>query len=420
MSKALTISVVIPNYNHSSFLREAVESCLNQTRKADEIILIDDRSSDDSWEIMKDFATRFPSIKIFRNEENEGVVSCMNKNTKKAAGDCILFRAADDYLVPDAISHAHEAFSHQPDATIAFGETIFFQDDPRIGTKETLALSEKTRFFEKNELLKHWIPDFNLPSNSCFVRKKALLSVGGFKREAKWHSDWLCFTTIALRDGLTFIPQPITGFRLNPQSYGNSNLMKQGSQRQVLRYLVNEVMNYEEELRTLFFESGAFAIFGDSIRCLLEEEKDSLPDGSEKLLPNEWERKCFSGKIHHHGISGVVANRLENLIGQISSIENTEGKAAYVYGAGLQTSILLYIWEKLSLPNLSGIIVSQKGDHSDFQGYPVFSLDSIAEAETYLIVLSSKSFESEMAANLDKSLPSVRRLSFWIKELTQL
>ena len=420
MSKTLGLSVVIPNYNHSSFLREAVESCLNQTRKADEIIIIDDRSTDDSWEIMEDFARRFPSVKIFRNEENEGVVYCMNKGAKKATGDCILFRAADDRLLPDSISEVREAFVQKPDATIAFGETIFFQDDPRVGTKETLALSEKTRFFERKELLKYWVPDFNLPSSACFVKKEAILSVGGFKREAKWHSDWLCFTTIALRDGLTFIPQPITGFRLNPESYGNSNLMKQGSQRQVLRYLVNEVMNYEEELRTLFFESGAFAIFGDSIRCLLEEEKDSLPDGSEKLLPNEWERKCFSGKIHHHGISGVVAKRLENLKGEILSIENTESKAAFVYGAGLQTSILLYIWEKLSLPSLSGIIVSQKGDHSDFQGYPVLSLESIAESETYLIVLSSKSFESEMAANLDKSLPSVRRLSFWIKELTKL
>ncbi|MBT3638382.1 MAG: glycosyltransferase family 2 protein [Opitutae bacterium] len=420
MSKTLGLSVVIPNHNHSSFLREAVESCLNQTRKADEIILIDDRSTDDSWEIMEDFARRFPPVRIFRNEENEGVVHCMNKGTEKATGDCILFRAADDHLVPDAMFSAKEAFANQPDATIAFGETIFFERDPCNGTKETLALSSTTKFFPRNDLLQEWVPDFNLPSSACFVRKSAVLSVGGFKDEAKWHSDWLCFTTIALRDGLTFIPQPITGFRLNPQSYGNSSLMKQGSQRPVLRYLVNEVMNYEDGLRELFFASGAFAIFGDSIRSLLAEEKGSLPKGSEKLLPNEWERKCFSGKIHRHGISGVVANRLENLMGEISSIENTEGKAAYVYGAGLQTSILLYIWEKLSLPSLSGIIVSQKGDHSDFQGYPVFSLESIAETETYLIVLSSKSFESEMAANLDNSLPSVRRLSFWIKELTKL
>lgn len=369
---------------------------------------------------MEKLIEEFPSVRLIRNKKNKGVVHGMNLGTMEAEGDIILYRAADDHLMPDSLSAAQEAFAQKPDAAIAFGETIFFQDDPSRGTKETLALSENTKFFEKDELLKRWVPDFNLPSSACFVRKDAVLSVGGFKDEAKWHSDWLCFTTITLRDGLSFIPRPISGFRLNPQSYGNSNLMKQGSQRQVLRYLVNEVMNYEEELRTLFFESGAFAIFGDSIRCLLEEEKDSLPDGSEKLLPNEWERKCFSGKIHHHGISGVVANRLENLMGEILSIENTEGQAAFVYGAGLQTSILLYIWEKLSLPSLSGIIVSQKGDHSDFQGYPVFSLESIAEAETYLIVLSSKSFESEIAANLDKSLPSVRRLSFWNKELTKL
>ena len=70
---------------------------------------------------MEDFARRFPSVKIFRNEENEGVVHCMNKGAKKATGDCILFRAADDHLLPDSISEAREAFGQKPDATIAFG-----------------------------------------------------------------------------------------------------------------------------------------------------------------------------------------------------------------------------------------------------------------------------------------------------------
>ena len=414
------VSVVLPNFNHGEFIRNSILSILNQSVQPLEIIVIDDASTDRSVPIIEKLIEEIPTVRLIRNKENKGVIYGMNLGTMEAEGEIVLYRAADDHLLPDSISHAQEAFAQTPGASIAFGETIFFERDPCNGTKETLALSSTTKFFPRNDLLQEWVPDFNLPSSACFVRKSAVLSVGGFKDEAKWHSDWLCFTTIALRDGLTFIPQPITGFRLNPQSYGNSSLMKQGSQRPVLRYLVNEVMNYEDGLRELFFASGAFAIFGDSIRSLLAEEKGSLPKGSEKLLPNEWERKCFSGKIHRHGISGVVANRLENLMGEISSIENTEGKAAYVYGAGLQTSILLYIWEKLSLPSLSGIIVSQKGDHSDFQGYPVFSLESIAETETYLIVLSSKSFESEMAANLDNSLPSVRRLSFWIKELTKL
>jgi len=413
-------SVIIPNFNHGKFIRNAISSILNQSVQPLEIIVIDDASTDGSVPIVEKLIEEFPSVRLIRNKKNKGVVHGMNLGTMEAEGDIILYRAADDHLMPDSLSAVQEAFAKKPNASIAFGETIFFQHEPSRGTKETLALSEKTRFFEKNKLLKHWIPDFNLPSSACFVRKKAVLSVGGFKENAKWHSDWLCFTTIALRDGLTFIPKPITGFRLNPQSYGNSNLMNQGSQRAVLRYMVNAVMNYEEGLRELFFASGAFAIFGESIRLLLSEEKDSLPEGSEKLLPNEWERKCFSRKIYKHGISGVVANRLENLIGQISSIENTEGKAVYVYGAGLQTLILLCIWKILALPPLSGIIVTEKGDHSDFQGFPVLSLDSVVESETYLIVLSSKSFESEMAANLDNALPSVKRLSFWIKELTRL
>ena len=414
------ISVILPNFNQGEFIRNSISSILNQSVQPLEIIVIDDASTDGSVSIVEKLTEEFSTVRLIRNKENEGVVHGMNLGTMEAQGEIVLCRAADDHLLPDSIFHAQEAFVQTPDANIAFGEIIFFQEGLGNGTKETLSLSDKTKFFPTGDLLQKWIPDFNLPSSACFVRKSAVLSVGGFKNEAKWHSDWLCFTTIALRDGLTFIPQPITGFRLNPQSYGNSNLMNQGSQRPVLRYLVNTVMNYEEGLRELFFASGAFAIFGDSIRFLLTEEKDSLPDGSEKLLPNEWERKCFSGKIHQHGISGVVANRLEGLMGQISSIDNTEGKLAFVYGAGLQTSILLYVWEKLSLPTLSGIIVTEKGDHSDFQGYPVLSLDSIVESETNLIVLSSKSFESEMAANLDKSLPSVKRLSFWVKELTRL
>ena len=413
-------SIIIPNFNHGNFIRNSISSILNQSVQPLEIIVIDDASTDGSVPIVEKLIEEFPSVRLIRNKKNKGVVHGMNLGTMEAQGDIILYRAADDHLMPDSLSEAQEAFAHHPDATIAFGETIFFQGDSTNGSKETLALSGKTKFFKREELLKHWIPDFNLPSSACFVRKKAVLSVGGFKENAKWHSDWLCFTTIALRDGLTFIPKPITGFRLNTQSYGNSNLMYQGSQRAVLRYMVNEVMNYEEGLRELFFASGAFAIFGESIRLLLSEEKDSLPNGSEKLLPNKWEHKCFSGKIHRHGISGVVASRLENLMGQISSTENTEGKAVFVYGAGLQTSILLYIWEKLALPPFSGIIVTEKGDRSDFQGHPVLSLDSIVESETYLIVLSSKSFESEMAANLDNALPSVKRLSFWIKELTKL
>jgi len=179
-------------------------------------------------------------------------------------------------------------------------------------------------------------------------------------------------------------------------------------------------MSYEQNPKEKFFETGAFTIFGEPLKNLLEEEKDSLPEGSERLLRRGWERACFSGPIHRHGISGVVASRLEELASELHSIGEMKKKKILIYGAGLQTAILLQVWKKLSLPRVSGIIVTENSNHSVFHGFPLLNLASVVESETNLIVLSSKSFESEMAANLDKSLPSVKRLSFWVKELTRL
>ena len=76
----------------------------------------------------------------------------MNLGTMEAKGDIILYRAADDHLMPGSLSVGQEAFAQKPNTTIAFGETIFFQDDPSVGTKETLALSEKRGFFEKRRI----------------------------------------------------------------------------------------------------------------------------------------------------------------------------------------------------------------------------------------------------------------------------
>ena len=70
----------------------------------------------------------------------------------EAQGDIILYRAADDHLMPDSISHAQEAFAQKPDATIAFGETIFFQDDPSDRHKRDSRSFGKTRGFLKKRI----------------------------------------------------------------------------------------------------------------------------------------------------------------------------------------------------------------------------------------------------------------------------
>ena len=91
-----------------------------------------------------------------------------------------------------------------------------------------------------------------------------------------------------------------------------------------------------------------------------------------------------------------------------------------IYGAGTQTLILLEIWNRLNLPAISGIVVSQTDGRTEFQNLQIKQIDHLKDSHVDLFVLSSKSFELEMAAKLKILQPTSNRISFWVKELTYL
>jgi glycosyltransferase involved in cell wall biosynthesis len=67
------LSVVLPNYNHAHFLRESLDALTGQTRPADQIVIVDDASTDDSTSIIEEFRAAHPSITVIENDVNQGV-----------------------------------------------------------------------------------------------------------------------------------------------------------------------------------------------------------------------------------------------------------------------------------------------------------------------------------------------------------
>ncbi len=88
-------SCLISNYNYAQFLREAVDSALNQTVKFDEIIIVDDASTDNSAEILAQLAPE-NNVKCILKEKNQGQLSCFNEAFLAATGDIMFFLDADD------------------------------------------------------------------------------------------------------------------------------------------------------------------------------------------------------------------------------------------------------------------------------------------------------------------------------------
>ena len=97
------VSFIVPIYNASEYLSRSIESILNQSYENLEIILIDDASTDNSKEIIKQYALKDNRIRPIYSEVNQGVSRTRNMGLKSISGDYVIFMDSDDYMIKDAV-----------------------------------------------------------------------------------------------------------------------------------------------------------------------------------------------------------------------------------------------------------------------------------------------------------------------------
>jgi glycosyltransferase involved in cell wall biosynthesis len=119
-----TLSVVLPNYNHAKLIGRALAALLAQKRAADEIIVIDDGSTDDSVHVIERVAAKAPAIRILRNENNIGVIATLQRGLKVARGNYVYFAASDDWIFPDFFALALRQLEADPSIGLFCGEAM--------------------------------------------------------------------------------------------------------------------------------------------------------------------------------------------------------------------------------------------------------------------------------------------------------
>jgi glycosyltransferase involved in cell wall biosynthesis len=112
-----SISVIIPVYNAAPYLAEALRSVLAQTRSANEIIVVDDGSTDDSAAVAQGFV---PQVKLIQ-QANLGAAAARNSGVRLAQGDLLAFLDADDLWFPDKLALQWEALHGEPYPQMVFG-----------------------------------------------------------------------------------------------------------------------------------------------------------------------------------------------------------------------------------------------------------------------------------------------------------
>ncbi|RDU58298.1 glycosyltransferase [Helicobacter sp. MIT 99-5507] len=96
------VSIIIPVFNTSKYLKKSISSCINQTFKNIEIIIIDDKSTDSSLKVIESFSDS--RIKLIKNTKNLGTFLARKEGIKIARGEYIIFLDSDDYLLENSVS----------------------------------------------------------------------------------------------------------------------------------------------------------------------------------------------------------------------------------------------------------------------------------------------------------------------------
>jgi len=168
----MLISVIIPTHNRAWVLKEAVESVLNQTTRDFELIVVDDGSTDETQDLLKQFGDK---IKVI-HQENRGVSAARNVGITASSGDWIAFLDSDDFWKPTKLEKQMKWLKAHPQVSICHTDEIWIRDGVRV-----------------NPMKKHakptgWIFEKCLPfcvvSPSSVMIHKSLFDVFGFFDEA--------------------------------------------------------------------------------------------------------------------------------------------------------------------------------------------------------------------------------------------
>jgi len=248
-----TISVLLPNYNHAGFIGKALDALASQTRPPEEILVIDDASTDASVAVIESFRRVLPQLRLLRNERNLGVGPTTNRGLAEARGDRVICAGADDWLEPECIARLATATAIWPKCPICVSDYVqYFEADQRFVHHQHDSelgpwyAGKGPQYFNADELRHLLDCRFAwLPANAALIDRKMLLAVGGYDPKLRWHADWFATYALALRHGFIVVPEPPSVFRVSATTYSGTGMRDKRQQRQVCAAIYDKLCQPE-------------------------------------------------------------------------------------------------------------------------------------------------------------------------------
>lgn len=253
------VSVIIPVYNVEKYLRECLDSVVNQTLKEIEIICIDDCSTDNSLSILEEYAGSDNRVKVVKQEYNQGAYVARNKGLSIAHGEYVGFVDPDDYIKLNTYETAYNIAKNKNSDIVVFGGETF----GRKNAFATRVLTTKEAQYENNSFNALFTENGARPYiwNKIYKRKMLLENNIKFEEERNGCDNVFCFYVFPVANKINFISDKLYYYRIGrPGNAGkdiwNNAIKNMDMSIKTNKYIINEwrKKGYTKKVPKKFFE----------------------------------------------------------------------------------------------------------------------------------------------------------------------
>lgn len=253
------ISVILTSYNHEKFIDKAIESVLNQTYQDFELIVWDDASNDNSWEIINAYKKKDSRIKAIRNDIRKRGVRNINRAIELSAGPYIAIHHSDDVWHPTKLEKQLEVLSKESIGAV-FSRVNLIDENGNTTNDTTYS----NIFLQSNRSRYEWLRFFffhgnDLCHSSVMLKKENLYECGMYRENFFQLVDFDLWVRLCLKYEIYILEDKLIDYRVLSNNNNTGSPKKNAVQNRHKFEHYNILKNYLQidsfdTLRKIFFE----------------------------------------------------------------------------------------------------------------------------------------------------------------------
>ena len=316
------VSIITASYNYGRYIKETIESVINQTFQNWEMIIVDDGSVDNSIEIIKSYCEKDNRIKFYqhKNGENKGLAETLKLGIEKAQSEWIVFLESDDTITPDYLSEKFSIVSKYNNVDFIFNDVNMFGEQKIINKYRRGYLRKVmpvvTKLSYPTKMLNAFQESENdnlIPTFSAVMLRKNVLENIDFNSPIKPYLDWFIWLQIVNRRNCEFyyIDKQLTNWRMHKHSYISTNLKEKdlfifGIKKSIFLFKYSRLFKTIRQLLKLFRRRIIRLHFNDGETIFLGETYKT------PILSTIYSKNTYSNKVKYKIFGIKISTKIKN------------------------------------------------------------------------------------------------------------